>query len=197
MIMCFYSVTAGPIVLGRISIQRVSLILASIAIVALISTVVLRNSMHTAPQSSIETSASESTFQTISKLETPTTRILMSNITLTVELAETQAQWSQGLSGRDSMSSDHGMLFIFNHESKWGFWMKDMKFPLDIIWFSSDRKVVYIKQNLLPCSPDNCPVFTPPVDALYVLEVNAGFVETHNILLDDSFAFLEVSALGI
>ena len=75
--------------------------------------------------------------------------------------------------------------------------MKDMKFPLDIIWFSSDRKVVYIKQNLLPCSPDNCPVFTPPVDALYVLEVNAGFVETHNILLDDSFAFLEVSALGI
>jgi len=183
--------------LGRISIQRVSLILASIAIVALISTVVLRNSMHTAPQSSIETSASESTFQTISKLETPTTRILMSNITLTVELAETQAQWSQGLSGRDSMSSNHGMLFIFNHESKWGFWMKDMKFPLDIIWFSSDRKVVYIKQNLLPCSPDNCPVFTPPVDALYVLEVNAGFVETHNISLDDTFTFLEVSALGI
>jgi len=184
--------------LGRMSIRRVMLALALIAIVALISTVVLRNLMHIAPQSSTATTnASDSTLQTISKPETRTTRILILNITLTVELAETQAQRIQGLSGRDSMPSDYGMLFIFNNESRWGFWMKDMKFPLDIVWFSSDRRVVFIEQNLLPCSPENCPLFTPPVDALYVLEVNAGFVEAHNISLDDTFAFLEANTLGI
>jgi len=68
--------------------------------------------------------------------------------------------------------------------------MIDMKFPLDIIWFNSNRQVVYIQQNLPPCTPQGCPVFEPPVKATYVLEVDAGFVQGHNVTLGTTFAFL-------
>ena len=116
--------------------------------------------------------------------------ILVGNVLLIVEIAKTSAAQQKGLSGRTSLASDHGMLFVFDHEDYWGFWMVDMKFPLDIIWFNSTRQVVFIEQNLPPCTPQNCPVFTPNVKAMYVLEVNAGFVLAHQITFGTSFIFL-------
>jgi uncharacterized membrane protein (UPF0127 family) len=124
-------------------------------------------------------------------VETPKpTQIRIDGVTLTVELATTPAEQSKGLSGRDSLPPDHGMLFVFASEGMWGFWMKDMKFSLDIIWFNSSREMVYAEQGLQPCSPDICPIYTPPVEATYVLEVNAGFVSAHNIALGDMFSYL-------
>jgi uncharacterized membrane protein (UPF0127 family) len=67
--------------------------------------------------------------------------------------------------------------------------MKGMRFSLDIIWFNSQRKAVFIEQDLLPCTPQECPVYTPPAKATYVLEVNAGFVRAHNISLGVTFNF--------
>jgi uncharacterized membrane protein (UPF0127 family) len=138
--------------------------------------------------SSTQTSSVDGILQTESRR---TARIVLSDVTLTVEIAETQPEWTQGLSGRNSMASDQGMLFIFDHEAKWSFWMKDVKFPLDIIWFNSNRQVVYVEHDLSPCSSQNCPVFTPPSNARYVLEVNAGFAATHNISIGDTFIFLD------
>ena len=122
--------------------------------------------------------------------QTQTSRIMFGNVTLIVEIAKTPAAQQKGLSGRTSLASDHGMLFVFDHEDYWGFWMVDMKFPLDIIWFNSNRQTVFIEQNLPPCTPQNCPVFTPNVKAMYVLEVNAGFVVAHQITLGTTFTFL-------
>lgn len=68
--------------------------------------------------------------------------------------------------------------------------MKDMRFSLDIIWFNSNRHVVFIEQSLQPCSPQSCPVHTPTTNAMYVLEVNAGFVQAHDISLGDTFNFV-------
>ncbi len=119
-----------------------------------------------------------------------TVKIFISGVTLIVKVAETPADQQRGLSGRDSMPADHGMLFIFDHESNWSFWMKEMKFRLDIIWFDSNRHAVFIEQNLPPCSAEGCPVFTPSTPAMYVLEVNAGFVIAHGISLGDAFAFI-------
>lgn len=82
------------------------------------------------------------------------------------------------------------MLFIFDHESNWSFWMQGMKFRLDIIWFDSNKRAVFTEQNLPPCSTEGCPVFTPSTTAMYVLEVNAGFVIAHGISLGDAFAFI-------
>lgn len=121
---------------------------------------------------------------------TNSTRIGFAGVTLTVELAKTSAEQERGLSYRDSMPLDHGMLFVFDKEATLGFWMHEMRFPLDIIWFNSQRQVVHIEQNLKPCTPQNCPVFSPSTNAMYVLEVNAGFVESHNVTLGQTFTFL-------
>jgi len=121
-----------------------------------------------------------------------TEQIEFGGVTLTVELATTPAQQEQGLSDRNSMPANHGMLFVFTQEGEWSFWMTEMRFPLDIIWFNSTRQVVFIEQDLPPCAPPpaSCPVYTPPVNALYVLEVNAGFVSAHDIMLGQSFYYV-------
>lgn len=88
------------------------------------------------------------------------------------EIANTQAQHEQGLSGRTTLSSDYGMLFVFPKEGSYGFWMKDMNFSLDIIWIDVDKKVLSVSENI---SPDSYPnLFFPPSVVSYVLELNAG-----------------------
>lgn len=126
---------------------------------------------------------------TANENSTPTTQIAIAGVNLTVEVAKTTPAQEKGLSGRTSLPIDHGMLFVFDHPDYWAFWMIDMKFPLDIIWFNSARQVVYYVQNLQPCTPDNCPTFTPDATATYVLEVNAGFITTHHIKLGTTFTF--------
>lgn len=121
---------------------------------------------------------------------TNTVRITLRGVELIVELAKTPNEQKMGLSGRDSMPQGHGMLFVFETESRWGFWMNDMRFSLDIIWFDSNRQVVFIEQNLQPCSPQSCPTYVPTANALYVLEVNAGFVQVHGVALGDTFNFV-------
>ena len=122
--------------------------------------------------------------------QSKTARILFAGVVLNVDLATTPSEQQQGLSGRDSMLPDHGMLFVFQQPGQWGFWMIEMKFPLDIIWFDANRHVIFIEQDLAPCTPNLCPVFTPTANALYVLEVNAGFVRTHAVKLGDTFNFI-------
>lgn len=115
---------------------------------------------------------------------------MFAGMILTVDLATTPQEQEMGLSGRVSMPADRGMLFVFNQESQWSFWMHEMNFPLDIIWFNANRQVVFIEQDLPPCTPQACPVFTPPVNAMYVLEVNAGFVKANGVSVRESFTFV-------
>jgi uncharacterized protein len=78
------------------------------------------------------------------------------------------------------------MLFIFESPQKYSFWMKDMKFPIDIIWIDSAGKIVHIEKNLPPCVfllP--CPSYTPAADSLYVLEVVSNFTNKFDINIGD------------
>lgn len=108
-----------------------------------------------------------------------------------VDLAITGEQKMQGLSGKTGLGEDEGMLFVFDTVGKYTFWMKDMKFPIDIIWIDgdlADLRVVYIEKNAKPESyPD---VFSGTVDSRYVLEVNAGFSEKNNLKVGDKVEFL-------
>jgi uncharacterized protein len=98
---------------------------------------------------------------------------------INVELAVTQIEQVQGLSGRTSLATSTGMLFVFDHSSKWGIWMKDMNFPIDVLWISNDLKVVNIVENMLPSSyPKD---YTPSVPARYVLEMPVGTVKDNGI----------------
>lgn len=103
--------------------------------------------------------------------------IEVSNTTIRVKLAKTDKQHAKGLSGRQGLAQNEGMLFIFPENYRPRFWMKDMQFAIDIIWIN-DGKISQIDQNLLPPEPntpeEDLSLFLPndPVD--YVLEVAAG-----------------------
>lgn len=94
-----------------------------------------------------------------------------------------------GLSGRQSLPNDAGMLFIFPQSGFHSIWMKDMLFPIDILWLDDIFSVVDFKKDV---SPDTFPnAFEPKIEALYVLEVNSGFIDISDIKIGDTFIFSE------
>jgi hypothetical protein len=114
--------------------------------------------------------------------------IKIAGVVLKVDLALTSLTQEQGLSGRVGLKKDEGMLFVFDHVDKYPFWMKDMNFPIDIIWIGEDLKVVYIKKN---ASPKSYPeTFVSGEDAKYVLEVMSSFSEKNNLKVGDKVEFL-------
>ncbi|MFO0920733.1 MAG: DUF192 domain-containing protein [Candidatus Saccharimonadales bacterium] len=91
---------------------------------------------------------------------------------ISLEIANTDATRVMGLSGRENMEENSGLLFVFPKPGKQCIWMKDMNFALDIIWLDSDKKITAIKKDVKPESyPD---AFCPSDDAKYVIELNSG-----------------------
>jgi uncharacterized protein len=88
-----------------------------------------------------------------------------------VEIADSAVKRSEGLMFREYL--EDGMLFIFDKEGKYSFWMKNTLIPLDIIWIGKDSEIVFISRNVQPCL-EVCESIKPDVNALYVLELNAG-----------------------
>lgn len=100
-----------------------------------------------------------------------------------IELADTLEERIRGLSGRAELPPDRGMLFIYDQPDLYGIWMKDMNFPIDIIWFGPDKKIAGISENVKPESfPE---IFKPPEPVNYILEVNAGFADNNGIKTGD------------
>lgn len=114
---------------------------------------------------------------------------IIGDISLNVEIADTSSKRSKGLANRERLASNSGMLFIFDKESKYSFWMKGLKFPLDLIWIKN-RQVVDLIKNVLPPEvgqkDETLPIYVPnqPVDM--VLEVNGGFIDSNNIKIGDT-----------
>lgn len=89
----------------------------------------------------------------------------------------------RGLGGFSSIRENQGMLFVFDDIGKHGFWMKDMNFPIDIMWMDEYYKIIYIEENVKPESYPK--IYGANVDSKYVLEVNAGFVEENDVVRGD------------
>jgi uncharacterized membrane protein (UPF0127 family) len=98
-----------------------------------------------------------------------------------VEIAQTSAQLQTGLMNRENLQENTGMLFIFKSEDRHSFWMKNMSFPIDIIWINANLKVVDITREAQTCRIEPCPAYTPSAPAKYVLEVPAGFAQKNLI----------------
>ncbi|MCK9415500.1 MAG: DUF192 domain-containing protein [Candidatus Dojkabacteria bacterium] len=98
-----------------------------------------------------------------------------------VEIANSDAQRSRGLSGRKYLGDYEGMLFIFNSEVNNPFWMKDVLIPLDILFIDSQSNIVDIKENQNPCTTSSCPLVYSNQQFMYVLEVNGGFCSENNV----------------
>ena len=106
--------------------------------------------------------------------------------TFTVEVASDKASQEKGLSGRHSLPADSGMLFTLEPGRPVAFWMKDMKFPIDIIVLDRGRRIIGIMRDLQPCSTQ-CPTYNVSVNAAYALEINAGLADKYGITVGDTF----------
>lgn len=110
------------------------------------------------------------------------------NIVVKAEIANSPDKKELGLSFRDNLDTDRGMLFIFEVPTVAFFWMKDMRIPLDIIWIMDD-KIVDIDKNVPIPKTDTpltqLPKYSPSEKVNYVLEVNAGFTDKNSIEVGD------------
>jgi uncharacterized membrane protein (UPF0127 family) len=106
------------------------------------------------------------------------------NAVFKLEIADTPQAQAQGLSGRARLPEDRGMLFDFSEKGTYTFWMKDMRFPLDLIWLS-DGTVVGVTQNAPPGGPQPVLTYGPPEPVDMVLEINAGLVAKYGIAKGD------------
>ena len=120
------------------------------------------------------------------KEQNQTALVSLGGVSLLSTLSTTPESQSKGLAVKDSLEENEGMLFIFKSPQKYSFWMKDMKFPIDILWIDASGKIVHIEKNLQPCIfllP--CPSYSPHDDSLYVLEVISNFTNKYDINIGD------------
>lgn len=95
-----------------------------------------------------------------------------------VEVVSTPEAMRKGLQGRVAMADNQGMLFTFPRAERHSFWMKDTLIPLDMIWMDHERRIVDLHLHVPPCKADPCETYGPSGEnALYVLEVNAGYCQ--------------------
>jgi len=108
------------------------------------------------------------------------------SIRVSVEIADTPEKRGFGLMYRNDLPELHGMLFIFPREGPLSFWMKNTPLPLDIIFINAGHTIVSITQNTTPFSEKPLPSGSP---AQFVLEVNGGFCQRHNVAIGDQVEF--------
>lgn len=114
--------------------------------------------------------------------------INVANQEVNVEIANTDASRTQGLSGREFLAEGSGLLFDFRSSSmkRPGFWMKDMRISIDIIWID-ENKIVGIESDVpIPPADTELPVYYPPSDITHVLEVPAGWSVKNNIVIGET-----------
>jgi uncharacterized membrane protein (UPF0127 family) len=117
---------------------------------------------------------------------------LPSGTMLQVEVMVKDEDRSMGLMFRPSLPRDRGMLFIFERPDFHGIWMKNCRFPIDIVWLDEERRVVHVAEAVPPCKADPCPVYTPLRRAAFVVELNAGQARLEKAVVGATLRF-EVS----
>lgn len=122
-------------------------------------------------------------------------QIKIGSAIVTIELADSEEKRTKGLSGRESLPEDQGMLFVFSNPDRYSFWMKEMKIPLDIIWIINGKVIGYEENVSIPVegvADASLPLYTPPEAVIAVLEVNAGFVKDNQIKIGDAVEFADL-----
>lgn len=129
-------------------------------------------------------------------LSAPRTTVRIGDGVFRTTLALTAKERAQGLSGTSKLNRSEAMMLVFDRDDKWGIWMKDMRYPLDIIWLNDEQRVVYLVKNAEPDSyPDR--VYKPKTPARYVLELPAGAADSAGIKYGDEAKFDLSEQLGV
>ncbi len=106
---------------------------------------------------------------------------------IAVMVASTSAEQELGLGQRDSLPADSGMLFPFETPGIYSFWMKDMRFSLDMVWIRADHTVAGVARDVSPVSYPA--LFNPPEPISYVLELNADSADRFGIATSTKLVF--------
>src|SRR3989344_3984554 len=109
----------------------------------------------------------------------PQPQVCFNHICVDVKIANTPSEQSQGLMYEKSL--DGGMLFKFDKMGRYYFWMENTLIPLDMVWLDNNQKIVHIEKSVPPCKVEECPSYGPQADSMYVLEVNAGFMDANGL----------------
>ena len=102
-----------------------------------------------------------------------TTTVQIRGHVFAVDVAVTEEEKQKGLGYRDSLPENSGMLFPYGHKERYGYWMKGMRFPIDIIWIE-DNLIADISKNVPVAVSGTLPSYAPSKPVNKVLELNAG-----------------------
>jgi uncharacterized membrane protein (UPF0127 family) len=114
---------------------------------------------------------------------------LPSGKVLQVEVMVKDEDRAMGLMFRPSLAEDRGLLFLFESLDFHGIWMKNCKFPIDILWLDADKKIVHVQESAAPCAKEPCPVYSPLRRASFVVELNAGQARREKAVVGKSVSF--------
>lgn len=103
-----------------------------------------------------------------------------------IEMAESEYEIQTGLMYREGMEAQQAMLFVFPEEGMRSFYMKNTRFPLDIIYIDADKRIVSFQKNAKPFDETGLPSGVP---AKYVLEINAGLSDKLGLAIGDRITF--------
>ncbi len=118
------------------------------------------------------------------QLQLSGTVISPQGVDILVRVVDTEKTRELGLSYFKSLPSNQGMLFVFPQADTYGFWMKDMKFPLDIIWINDSFIIV---DRVINAHPSSYPkTFIPKAAARYVLEIPSGTADHYGLTIGSS-----------
>jgi len=115
--------------------------------------------------------------------------VLPSGTVLRAEVMVNDEDRAMGLMFRPSLPLDRGMLFVFDASDFHGIWMKNCRFPIDILWLDEQGKVVHLAESVPPCRKDPCPSYSPLAKASYVVEINAGQARKEKALVGSTVRF--------
>jgi uncharacterized membrane protein (UPF0127 family) len=115
------------------------------------------------------------------KTSLPTVTLTAGDATILAEVASSKEEQARGLSGRLVLAEGRGMLFVYEKEGNPGIWMKEMRFPIDIVWANSNGIIVTVEHEVPPGTYPEA--FYPSSPSSYVLELPAGYAKKHNIAI--------------
>ena len=117
----------------------------------------------------------------------PDASVCVSDTCLNVYIADELDEQIQGLMHVEDLDENLGMLFLYNDEQIRSLWMKNTLIPLDMIFLNAEREIVTIHENSQACVEEPCEQFRSSMPSQYIIETNAGFVETNNLKVGQKF----------
>ncbi len=124
--------------------------------------------------------------------ELRTIDVQLGDRSITVEVADDPEERVQGLSDREGMAADSGLLFVWEEEGPYQLWMKGMRFPLDFVWLDASQTVIEVHENVQPqpgAADAELKRYAPDGPSRFVIELNAGAAARLGIDAGDVLVF--------